>query len=103
MFELDACSRSIEVAPFLLVLAGGVFCRRIERDAHNGRLRGGKINIRVTLPAPRAAEGFENLGGFFDECALLLSCELHHAPAFVWHTKRRENLSRHPEIGMIHV
>ena len=67
------------------------------------RFRGGKINIRGTLPTPSTAGRFENLGRFFDECALLVWRELYHAPVFVGHAKRRKNLSGDPEIGVIHV
>jgi hypothetical protein len=75
----------------------------MERGAQNSRVCARKTNIRITLPSPGAAARFENLGGFFDQSTLLLSCELHHAPAFVRHTKRRENPFRNPEIGMIHM
>src|SRR4029077_11307193 len=62
-----------------------------------------KINIRGTCAAPSAAARPENLGCFFDESALLLWRELHHAPVCVGCAERRENLSSDAEIGMIHV
>src|SRR5207244_5265817 len=64
---LDARSRFIGVGRFLL-LRTDVLCRCIECNAHNCRRCDGKINIRVTLPAPGATGGFENLGGLFNEC-----------------------------------
>ncbi len=40
----------------------------------------------------KPCSGLKTSGCFFDECALLLWRELHHAPVFVGYAKRRENL-----------
>jgi hypothetical protein len=41
----------LNVGRFLFLLTD-ILCRSIESHAHNLRLRRGKINIRVALPAP---------------------------------------------------
>jgi len=77
----------LDVGRFLLLLPGDILCRSVESGAHNARLRGGKINIRIALSAPRAATRFENLGCLLDECALLFRRELNHTPSLVGDTK----------------
>src|SRR5438093_12515992 len=93
----------LDVGRFLLLLPGDILCRSVESSANNPRFRGGKINIRVALPAPGAATRFENLRCLLNECTLLLRRELHHAPVLVRNAKRRENLSRDTKIGNISV
>jgi hypothetical protein len=77
----------LDVGRFLLLPGGEIRCRDIQRSAHNACFRGGKINIRVTLPAPGAASGLENLGRFLHESALLLWRDLHHASVFIGDTQ----------------
>src|SRR5437762_11396072 len=66
----------LDVGRFLLLLPGDILCRSVESSANNPRFRGGKINIRVALPAPGTATRFENLRCLLNECTLLLRRDL---------------------------
>jgi hypothetical protein len=48
---------------FLLHTRDDILCRSVEGSAHNPRLRGWKIKIRVASPTPGAATRFKNIGG----------------------------------------
>src|SRR5438046_9351777 len=92
----------LDVGRFLLLLPGDSLCRSVDRSANNPRFRGGKINIRVALPAPGTATRFENLRCLLNECTLLLRRDLHPAPDLVRPAKRRANLTGYTKVGIVH-
>lgn len=57
----------------------------------------------AALTAPGASDGEEGCGRGGDELFLLDWSELDHAVPFVGIAEGREDLSCHPEVGMVHV
>src|SRR4030095_4774997 len=63
----------------------------------------GEMNVRGAAGSPCAAARLECARRLLHERTLLIWSELDHSPAFVWITKRGEDLSIHPKIRVVHV